>query len=57
MCSAQMLRQLENMAADPRFRAMSVLDQQNILAAIELCGIGFSRDPKVAGGFKSPAYR
>jgi hypothetical protein len=48
MCSEQMLRQLEGMAADPRFRAMSTLDLQNILTAIELCDLGFSRGPKVA---------
>ena len=48
MCSEQMLRQLENLATDPRFRAMSTLDLQNILTAIELCGLGFSRGPKVA---------
>jgi hypothetical protein len=48
MCSEQMLRQLESMAADPRFRAMSRLDLQNILTAIELCGLGFSRGLEVA---------
>ena len=48
MCSEQMLRQLEGMARDPRFRAMSELDLQNILTAIELCGVGFLRGPKVA---------
>jgi hypothetical protein len=48
MYSEQLLRQLESLAADPRFRAMSTLDLQNILTAIELCGLGFSRGPKVA---------
>jgi len=48
MCSEQMLRQLEGMARDPRFRAMSELDLQNILTAIELCGVGFSCGSKVA---------
>jgi hypothetical protein len=47
MCSEQMLRQLEGMARDPRFRAMSMQDLQNILTAIDLCGLGFSRGPKV----------
>ena len=48
MCSEQMLRQLEGMTRDPRFRAMSKLDLQNILTAIELCGLGFSRGVEVA---------
>jgi len=48
MCSEQLLRQLESMARDPRFRAMSTLDLQNILTAIELCGLGFSRGSEVA---------
>ena len=48
MCSEQMLRQLEGMARDPRFRAMSMQDLQNILTAIDLCGLGFRRGSKVA---------
>lgn len=48
MCSDKMLRQLEGMARGPRFRAMSVQDLQNILTAIDLCGVGFSRGLKVA---------
>ena len=48
MCSEQMLRHLETMAVDPRFRSMSTLDLQNILTAIDLCGIGFNRGQIVA---------
>jgi hypothetical protein len=36
------------LAADSRFSKMSALDLQNILSAIELCSLGFSRDPKLA---------
>ena len=48
MCSEKVLRQLAIMVADSRFSAMSALDLQNIITAIELCGLGFSRGPKVA---------
>jgi hypothetical protein len=48
MSSGQVLRQLEGIARDPRFRAMSMQDFQNILTAIDLCGLGFRRGSKVA---------
>lgn len=48
MSSGQVLRQLEGMARDRRFRAMSMQDLQDILTAIDLCGVGFLRGPKVA---------
>jgi hypothetical protein len=48
MCSEQLLRHLEDLVVDSRFRAMSALDLQNILTAIDLCGIGFNRGTKVA---------
>jgi hypothetical protein len=39
MCSEQVVRQLHTLAADSRY----ALDLQNILAAVELCGLGFGR--------------
>ena len=48
MFPEQMLQQLETMTADPRFRAMTTRDLQNILTAIELCGLGFNHGSKVA---------
>jgi hypothetical protein len=48
MCSEQMLRHLESLALDPRLRTMTQLDLQNILTAIELCGIGFNHGKMVA---------
>ena len=50
MSSEQVLRQLNILAADSRSRAMSALDLQNILTAIELCSLGFSGGPKLAEG-------
>ena len=38
----------DKLAEDSRFSAMSALDLQNILAAIELCSVGFSSGPRVA---------
>ena len=48
MSSGQVLRQLEGIARNPRFRAMSMQDFQNILTAIDLCGLGFRCGSKVA---------
>lgn len=48
MSSGQVLRQVESMVRDPRIRAMSMQDIQNILTAIDVCGLGFSRGAKVA---------
>jgi hypothetical protein len=48
MCSEQMPRNLESLALDPRLRTVSRLDLQNILTAIDLCGIGFNHGKMVA---------
>jgi len=41
MRSEDLLQQLDILAGDPRFSALSALDLQNLLTAIELCGLGF----------------
>jgi len=48
MSSGQVLKRLDELAKDSRFSAMSALDLQNILSAIELCSLSFSRGPRVA---------
>ncbi len=45
--SEDFLRQLDIMAKDPRFSHLSALDLQNILAAIELCDLGFGSGERV----------
>jgi hypothetical protein len=47
MRSEDLVRQLETLAKDGRFRAVSALDLENILAAIELCELGFGSGAKV----------
>jgi hypothetical protein len=48
MSSGQVLRQVESMVRDPRIRAISMQDIQNILTAIDVCALGFNRGAKVA---------
>ncbi len=50
MYSEQLLQQLDYLAKDRRFPELSALDLENILTAIELCGVGFGCGPKVTEG-------
>ena len=51
--SEDFLRELDSMAKDPRFSRLSVLDLQNILTAIELCGLGFGAGEQVCEDLNS----